>query len=196
VDLVRHSDYRGEFVQADVLTLKPEFLRGFDFVCASSPCEEFSLHGMKHFHPNPKFPDMGLVLFCWTRRLCDLAGVPYVMENTRAAQDFVGAAAHRCGPYYLWGKAVPPLLIQGAFKKGMRFMPGNVYKGRGFDQLPIDERREVRTSYQAAKVARAGGKRSALTAQTATIPPELAHCVAQYAERIIEAKQLEGSEAR
>ena len=27
-----------------------------DFICVSSPCEEFSIHGMKHFFPNPGTP--------------------------------------------------------------------------------------------------------------------------------------------
>jgi site-specific DNA-cytosine methylase len=40
----------------------------FDFICASSPCEEFSVHGMKLFHPNPKYPENGIRLFEHTRR--------------------------------------------------------------------------------------------------------------------------------
>src|SRR4051812_18011013 len=102
VDIQRNPDYRGEFMERDVLQLTPEFVREFDFVCASSPCEEFSIHGLKHFFPKPKFPDMGLVLFCWTRRLLDRAKVKYVMENVRSAEEFVGPAVHRCGSFYIW----------------------------------------------------------------------------------------------
>lgn len=174
------------FEKCDVLTLDADFCRGFDFICASSPCEQFSIHGMKHFHPKPKYPELGIKLFEHTRAICETSGVPYVMENVRAAQQFVGRATHRCGPFYLWGSGVPVLMIQGRFKKGMRFMPGNVYKGRGFDQLPIEQRRHVRTSYQTAKVNADGGKRSSVTARTATIPPEIASCVAEYAERLLE----------
>src|SRR5882672_5902863 len=79
----------------------------FDFICASSPCEQFSVHGMKHFHPNPPHPELGIQLFEHTRALCEASGVPYVMENVRAAQQFVGQAKHHCGPFYLWGTGVP-----------------------------------------------------------------------------------------
>src|SRR5690348_9751907 len=90
-----------------------------DAIVASPPCEEFSVHGMKHFHPHPKYPENGIRLFNHTRNLCEAAGVPYVMENVRAAQQFVGNAQHHCGPFYLWGNAVPPLVNQG-IKKMMR----------------------------------------------------------------------------
>src|SRR5215468_577222 len=56
-----------------------------DFIVASSPCEQFSVHSMKHFHPNPPYPELGIKLFNHTRWLCESAGVPYVMENVRAA---------------------------------------------------------------------------------------------------------------
>src|ERR1700761_5663857 len=101
VDIVHHPDYRGEFIQRNVLEIDAEYIQSFDFACASSPCEEFSVHGMKHFHPNPKFPDMGLVLFCWTRRQLELSGIPFVMENVRAAQRFVGNSVHHCGAFHL-----------------------------------------------------------------------------------------------
>ena len=90
--------------------------RDFDFICASSPCEEFSVHGMKHFHPNPKYPEMGLKLFNHTRALCEASGVPYVMENVRAAQQFVGQAERHCGSFYLWGNGIPPLIPKGITK--------------------------------------------------------------------------------
>src|ERR1700735_2024396 len=90
------------FVKADVLGLSAWWLTSgkyapFDFICASSPCEEFSVHGMKHFHPNPKYPAMGLKLFNHAREICEASGVPYVMENVCAAEEFVGPAVFRCG---------------------------------------------------------------------------------------------------
>jgi len=67
---------RCRFIQADVLDLEWQgdgFLctndgyntpiaNRFDFICASSPCEQFSIHGMKHFHPNPPYPELGIKL--------------------------------------------------------------------------------------------------------------------------------------
>lgn len=87
------------FMRANILDITDVWIRTtgygpFDFICASSPCEQFSVHGMKHFHPNPPYPELGIRLFNHTRSLCEASGVPYVMENVRSAQQFVGNA--RC----------------------------------------------------------------------------------------------------
>jgi len=145
----------------------------FDFICASSPCEQFSVHGMKHFHPNPPYPELGIKLFNHTRALCEASGVPYVMENVRAAQQFVGRAVHHCGPFYLWGSAVPPILPQG------------ISKGFVMGRDPVTGKRilapgDVRSTWSGSK------ERIEAKSRTATIPPELANCVADFAERILE----------
>lgn len=142
----------------------------FDFACASSPCDKFSVHGMKHFHPNPPYPAEGIELFNHTRRLLEASGLPYVMENVRAAQQFVGQAVSHCGPFYLWGNAVPPLLGQGISKAKWK---SNSYHGR--DGKPGNFAPELRLPKSIRKPL------------LATIPPELANCVAEYAERICEA---------
>lgn len=166
------------FIQADILNLRYSrevwfylidgpVLGFFDAVCASSPCERFSVHGMKHFHPNPPYPELGVKLFNHTRALCEASGVPYVMENVRAAQSFVGASEGHAGSFYLWG-SVPPCLprcVKGMTRKAMG---EKAYKGQpGWN--------ENQRSGQKIKAAR-----------TATIPPELASCVADYAERLLE----------
>jgi hypothetical protein len=140
----------------DVMLLEADDIRRgrFDFACASPPCEEFSVWGMKHFHPNPKYPENGIRLFNHTRSILEASGVPYVMENVRAAQRFVGNAAHHCGPFYLWGNAVPALMPRGITK--------------GFDHAQTRSASERKRSHPEI------------------IPPELANCVAGYAERILE----------
>lgn len=138
----------------------------FDFICASSPCEEFSVHGMKHFHPNPKYPENGIRLFNHTRAICEASGVPWVMENVRPAQKFVGKAVQRCGPFALWGSGVPPLMPQG------------ITKGFG----AWDRKYILTTGSSKSK------RRQELKAKWATIPPELANAVASYAERLLEMK--------
>ena len=158
------------FVQANVLDLVAVTIRKFDFVVASSPCEEFSVHGMKHFHPNPKYPEMGIRLFNHTRSLCEASGVPYVMENVRAAQQFIGNAVHHCGPFYLWGNAVPPLLHRNIGKK----------MSQARERGPNGKR-----LYTAAADRMWSTKRKQVVA---TIPLELANCVADYAERILDAR--------
>lgn len=165
-----------------------------DAIVASSPCEEFSVHGMKHFHPHPKYPENGLRLFNQTRQLCESIGVPYVMENVRAAQQFVGNAVHHCGPFYLWGNAVPPLMHRG-IQKGMKIGGSSeamkIKMAIGKEALK-QYRREHDILWQSSK----SEARKAYTAQFATIPPELANCVADYFERISEGKQLDTRAAR
>jgi hypothetical protein len=100
----------------------------FDFICASTPCEEFSCFGMKHFHPNPPYPEMGCRLFWHAHKICKLSGVPFILENVRSAQQFVGKADAHCGPFYLWGDSIPPLLPQGITKA--KSAPKNSEHGR------------------------------------------------------------------
>lgn len=161
-----------EFYQANVLGISHWWIqqRNFDFICASSPCEQFSVHGMKHFHPNPPCPELGIKLFNHTRRICEASRLPYVMENVRAAQDFVGQAANHCGPFYLWGNAVPPIMPQGIIK--------------GWEHKYIDSKGRKRSGGPGRyEWSTSQGRREA-TAKVATIPPELANTVADYAERI------------
>lgn len=156
------------FVQSNILDISQRDVGAFDFICASSPCEQFSVHGMKHFHPNPPYPELGIKLFNHTLAICEESGVPYVMENVRAAQQFVGDAVGRCGPFALWGNAVPTILPQGISKARWR---------------PNSEHGRSAPGNFAAELLLAKPERKA---KLATIPPELANCVADYAERILE----------
>jgi hypothetical protein len=174
-------------VAVDVLTISlgnwrhPMFgysLGEFDFICASPPCEEFSVHGMKHFHPNPKYPENGIRLFNHTREICEASGVPYVMENVRAAQQFVGQAVHHCGPFYLWGTGVPAIMPQGIRKGISQAVPDLKNKSRA-------EITAWRREHDPMWNPSHSKERQAITAQAATIPPELANCVADYACNLI-----------
>jgi hypothetical protein len=182
VDLTRPPDIpKGcEFLCLDVLSLSAQYVRDgkFDFICASSPCEEFSVHGMKHFHPNPKYPENGIRLFEHTRALCEASGLPYVMENVRAAQQFVGNAVHHCGPFYLWGNAVPPLMPKGT-KKAAGFTAK-------YPPTPEMVRRGIKTEMFHLRSSMSAKERANIVA---TIPPELAGCVADYATRLLEMRQ-------
>lgn len=174
-----------EFLCLDVLKLTPEFIRDgkFDFICASSPCEQFSVHNMKMFHPNPPYPELGLRLFNHTRMLCESSGLPYVMENVRVAERFVGVAENHCGPFYLWGNSVPPLLPQG-IKKGFKLGSGSTakkIKSTGNKVAWIEYRKNM-DCWHSSK----SPQRIANTIKFATIPQFLASCVVEYAERLIE----------
>ena len=116
-----------------------------------------------------------------------MSGLPYVMENVRAAQQFVGNAVHHCGPFYLWGNAVPPLLHRGITKgtHDIKGVPVNRSKRFYFDAKAGKNR--LITEKAAWKETSSGSKeRKECTAQLATIPPELANCVCDYAERLLE----------
>jgi hypothetical protein len=203
VDLIEPPDIPAgaKFVRADILTTSigpicgqfyyadsegsVNSLGNFDFICSSSPCEEFSIHGMKHFHKNPKYPDMGIKLFNHTRFLCEASGAPYVMENVRSAQQFVGAAVHHCGPFYLWGNCVPPIVPQG-IKKGFQTGGAIIQKLKKIDRHALTNyRRQNNLAWSSS----GSKKRKEFTAQVAMIPPELSNCVADYATRVIEQRE-------
>ena len=93
IDLVKPPEIPSgvTFIQADILNLRysgdftsnnwflvengeRRFIGDFDAVCCSSPCEQFSIHGMKHFHPNPPYPELGIKLFNHSRSLCEQWG--------------------------------------------------------------------------------------------------------------------------
>lgn len=152
------------FEQGDIMLLEHVW-SDFDFICASSPCEQFSVHGMKHFHPNPAYPTLGIQLFEHTKRICEESGVPYVMENVAGAEKFIGQAVNHAGSFYLWGSGVPPLL------------PRKLSKGIKMDR-----------EWCQKLGGHGSAKRDSQTAGFATIPPELANAVADYAERIIEVR--------
>lgn len=192
VDLVRPPEVpcSCEFVTANILSIvwDREIRRfrntdtgyifpQFDFICASSPCENFSIFGLKCFFPEPKYPELGIRLFNHTRSISEESGIPYIMENVRSAQEFVGNAVHHCGSFYLWGNSVPPLIPKGITK--------------GWERTWIDSKGRTRTQGPSGL---AGGQwkeatNGTLTAIVATIPPELSSCIADYAERILDAKR-------
>jgi hypothetical protein len=171
IDLVAPSNIPEDciFLQWDVLQLNPAIIADYkpDFICASSPCEQFST--MRNFRPPVSYPELGIKLFNHTRSLCESSGVPYVMENVAGAGKYVGKAVQHCGPYYLWGTGVPPILPQG-ITKGMTELAMGLREHKGKPGWDV----------------RNGAKGKTPTAHVATIPPELANCVADYAERLME----------
>jgi hypothetical protein len=165
VDLVEPDEVpQGcEFVRCDVLRVGPVFLTTFDALIASSPCEKFSLFQMRNFHSDPPYPEAGIELFNHTRRIFWNSGKPWLIENVARAQDFIGKSVNHCGPFHLWGTMVPLLLPQG------------ITKGMKMDREWCQE-----------LGGHGSAKRNRQTAGWATIPPELANCVADYAERLLE----------
>ena len=179
-DIEPQSGYRGIFLQCDILHLTARFLRGLkpSFAVCSSPCEEFSVYGMKHFHPNPKHPDWGIKLFNYSRDLLEELGVIYVMENVRPAQKFVGMAVNHCGPFYLWGTGVPAIFPADAYTviKGIDIGSSKLIKG-----MNCEEKREYRSQFIWNQAWSSSKKRQRDTAKAAMIPLPIACTVAQAA---------------
>lgn len=82
VDIAPQKRYPFAFIQADALTLSLDFLRGFDLVWASWPCQKWARtktiwagRGGKE-HPDLLTPG---------RALLQAAGVPYILENVIGA---------------------------------------------------------------------------------------------------------------
>lgn len=86
VDIIAQPEYPGfgnfmDFIQADVLRLPVEFIRKFDFVWASPPCQAYTYAAARWRGSGKTWPD----LVDDTRELLDDAGVPYCIENVAGA---------------------------------------------------------------------------------------------------------------
>lgn len=80
VDLAPQPNYPFEFVQADALSLEPEFLSTFDAIHASPPCQSYSDLAKRNGNADdwPRLIDP-------VRDLLVRSGLPYVIENVEGA---------------------------------------------------------------------------------------------------------------
>lgn len=179
-DTEPQPDYKGIFVQCDILALTADDLRkyGASFATCSSPCEKFSVHCMKHFHPNPPYPEIGVRLFNHSRALLEEMGIDYVMENVACAEKFVGKAVNHCGPFYLWGNAVPAIFSRESYTvtKGIDVGSSKLIKA-----MTKEQKREYRAQFVWNQAWSSSKKRQRDTAQAAMIPLPVARAVAQVA---------------
>lgn len=80
VDIDEQSNYPFEFIQRDVISLSRRFLRSFDVIHASPPCQSYSdlakRNGNAHEWPRLVEP---------VRELLESTGRPYVIENVEGA---------------------------------------------------------------------------------------------------------------
>lgn len=86
VDIVEQPEYPGfynffDFRHADVLELPVSFLREFDVIWASPPCQAYSYAAHRWRNSGRTWPD----LVSDTRELLGEAGVPYCIENVAGA---------------------------------------------------------------------------------------------------------------
>ena len=143
---------------------------------------------MPHFHPNPKYPALGIELFNHARALLEGLETPHVMENVRSAEKFLGKAVNHCGPFYLWGNAVPGIFPRAAYevKKGFQTGGGIIQRLKKIDRAALTAyRRQNDLSWSSSKSA----KRKEFTAQAAMIPLPIARAVAQVALNYVREEQ-------
>lgn len=111
IDLADFSKvYPGEFIQGNLLAWEGWRTSGASLVVASPPCEEFSRHGMPWTRArNPPEPSLALIDRC--RFIASELKAPFILENVRSAQPWLGRSRLNVGPFHLWGDVpaiVPP----------------------------------------------------------------------------------------
>lgn len=99
VDINPQPRYPFAFVQADVMALDHRFLRFFDAVHASPPCQ-FATE-LRHAPGTKEHPN----LIPATRRLLRSAGLPYVIENVDGARGHLVDPVLLCGSMFGLGVA-------------------------------------------------------------------------------------------
>jgi hypothetical protein len=183
-DLYPQPKYLGTFVQQDILNMTASDLSDADFIWCSSPCEQFSVHTMKHFHPNPPYPELGIILFNHARVMCEASGKPYVMENVRGAEKFVGKAVNHCGPFYLWGNAVPAVMPKSiyALRKGI-----DIGSSKAVNTMTAEEKNQYRKQFSVLMTGSKSKERAEFTSKFAQIPTELSQYIAQCATSLVTA---------
>ena len=172
IDLYPQPLYPGRFIQADIAQLIE--LPYADFYWCSSPCEQFSIFQMKMFHKSPKYPFFGLNLFQYAKYLLENTGKPYIMENVRAAQDFVGRSTNHCGPFHMWGNSVPAIFPAELYKVKKGIDLGSGIKLKGMTQ---EEKRLYRKQFPNMQVSGISKERAEYTSKWAEIPQEIAEYI-------------------
>jgi DNA (cytosine-5)-methyltransferase 1 len=102
VDIEPQPNYPFEFIQADALTIWPDFFsRHFDAVHASPPCQFGTAlrhaPGAKKDHPN---------LIPLTRAMLKAIGLPYIIENVTGSRAHLEKPVMLCGSMFHLGAEV------------------------------------------------------------------------------------------
>lgn len=97
VDINRQPNFPFAFIQQDCLTLEPAFLRSFDAIHASPPCQAHTRKTATWGRARVHWPDHQ-DLIPQTRDMLKASGVPYVIENVVGAP--VKASLMLCGTMF------------------------------------------------------------------------------------------------
>lgn len=113
VDEVDQPNYPFDFIRSNALSTPIDFVRQFDFVWASPPCQFATAYKRRRAHVRP-----ALNLIPGTRELLLEAGVPFVIENVAGARDELRDPVMLCGSSFgldvrrhryfeAWGFSIP-----------------------------------------------------------------------------------------
>ncbi|MFN3836739.1 MAG: hypothetical protein ACK4MI_03405 [Brevundimonas sp.] len=91
VDLAPQPRYPFAFIQTDALSLDMRFLRSFDAIHASPPCQHYS--PLNALSPEKEYPD----LVAPTRALLTDSGLPWIIENVMSAPLDKARSVTLCG---------------------------------------------------------------------------------------------------
>jgi DNA (cytosine-5)-methyltransferase 1 len=92
IDIEPQPNYPFEFIQGDALTTSIEWLRGFDFIWASPPCQFATAYKRRKDHVKPSEN-----LIPKTRALLLATGIPFVIENVAGARSELRDPVQLCG---------------------------------------------------------------------------------------------------
>lgn len=81
VDIKNNHKYPYEFIQKNVFELKIRWMKQFDLIHASPPCQNYTWSSLKHRNKGITYPD----LVADTRKLLQKTGRPYIIENVIGA---------------------------------------------------------------------------------------------------------------
>lgn len=97
VDHNRQPNYPFQFIEADCLALEPDFLRSFDAIHASPPCQAHTRKVATWGRERVHWPEH-LDLIPQTRDMLVASGLPYIIENVVGAP--VKAGLMLCGTMF------------------------------------------------------------------------------------------------
>jgi DNA (cytosine-5)-methyltransferase 1 len=81
VDIEQQDSYPGLFIHKDILDLELDFVKSFDAIWASPPCQSYSWSSAGRRNEGYQYSD----LVVETRWLLEDSGLPYIIENVMGA---------------------------------------------------------------------------------------------------------------
>jgi hypothetical protein len=169
--------YPAELVIRNVLEMHGSEIADADLIVASPPCTEYSYMAMpwkrakqiaRALRGEDEFPEpyrgsrtiaeLNAIFdacFRLQREASEAAGrrIPMIVENVRGAEQWVGAATWKFGPFYLWGDV--PALMPAAFRESKGVGIGSVSWGQGKGKRHPNDPRNFWSSSPARRAASA-----------------------------------------